>query len=130
MRSFLIFIGGVVTGAFLLFVFGLFLTIGEASSPAEETNKKTMFEKEGDCISEKSFAVRQVLDSGDALADEMKEVYSELVPTGLTVLFLCEDGKSYYDNQIIKIPSGKCAKQVGLFKHYSSTVPIVSICDK
>ena len=32
----------------------------------------TFFEKEGDCISENSFEVFQVLDSGDALANEVK----------------------------------------------------------
>ena len=31
----------------------------------------TMFEKEGICISENSFKVLQVLDTGDALANEL-----------------------------------------------------------
>lgn len=77
--------------------------------------------------------VFQVLDSGEALANEVKQGY--LIPTGLTVLFLNEDGLSYYDDQVIKIPSGKCAKQIGIFKYSAKsgmekTVPIVGIRNK
>lgn len=35
-----------------------------------------LFEKEGECISENSFEVFQVLDSGEALANEVKQGYS------------------------------------------------------
>ena len=129
MKNFLIFIGGVITGIIVLIVFGWFLTIKETEEKFSN-EKMTMFEQEGDCISEKSFEVIEVLDSGEALANEMEQKYSLTIPTGLTVLFLCEDGKSYYDKQIIKIPTGKCAKLVGIFKYYSRTVPIVSIRNK
>ena len=54
---------------------------------------------------------------------------------GLMVLFLCDEGKSYYDDQVIKVPEGKCAKQIGTFKYstkagFDKTVPIVSILNK
>lgn len=97
------------------------------------SNGITLFEKEGECISENSFKVFQVLNSGEALANEVKQGY--LIPTGLTVLFLNEDGQSYYDDQVIKIPLGKCAKQIGIFKYSAKsgmekTVPIVGIRNK
>ena len=129
MKNFLIFIGGVITGIIVLIVFGWFLT-GAITKEEFSNNKMTMFENEGNCISEKSFEVVKVLDSGEALADEIEQEYSIVIPTGLTVLFLCEDGESYYDKQIIKIPAGKCVRQVGIFKYYSRTIPIVSIRDK
>ena len=47
----------------------------------------------------------------------------------------CKNGKSYYDDQIIKIPSGKCVKQIGVYKYqtkdgFEKTVPIVDIRKK
>ncbi len=98
-------------------------------------NGITLFEKEGECISKNSFKVFQVLESGDALANELEQGFSISLSTGLTVLFLSENGQSYYDDQVIKIPSGKCAKQIGVFKYptksgIEKTVPIVSICNE
>lgn len=128
MKKACIFIGGVVTGAILVIVVSM-LIAGRNST----YNGITLFEKEGECISENSFKVFQVLNSGEALANEVKQGY--LIPTGLAVLFLNEDGQSYYDDQVIKIPLGKCAKQIGIFKYSAKsgmekTVPIVGIRNK
>ncbi len=130
MKNIFIFVGGVVTGAILMIVVSIFIA-GRNST----YNGITLFEKEGECISENSFQVFQVLDSGEALANEVEQRYSTIIPTGLTVLFLNEDNQSYYDDQIIKMPSNKCAKQIGIFKYSAKsgmekTVPIVSIRDK
>ena len=127
MKKVCIFIGGVVTGAILVVVVSMLIAGGNSTYKGI-----TLFEKE-ECISENSFKVFQVLDSGEALANEVKQGY--LIPTGLTVLFLNEDGLSYYDDQVIKIPSGKCAKQIGIFKYSAKsgmekTVPIVGIRNK
>lgn len=75
----------------------------------------TIFETEGDCVSSNSFEVFQVLDSGDALAREFERGMS--VATGITILFLNDGNKSYYDDQVIKVPAGKCARQIGVFKY-------------
>lgn len=126
MKKVLIFIAGIVTGAILMLVIAAL--IGNSSNG----ESSTFFEKEGDCISENNFEVFQVLDSGDALANEIDELS---ISTGLMVLFLCDEGKSYYDDQVIKVPEGKCAKQIGTFKYstkagFDKTVPIVSILNK
>lgn len=128
MKKVFIFIGGMVTGAILMVIISA-LMVGTNLS----NNGVTMFEDEGDCISENSFKVFQVLDSGDALATEIEGEYS--IPTGLTVLLLSEDGKSYYDEQVVEVLSGKCVKQVGIFKYTTNagsekTVPVVIISDK
>ncbi len=136
MKKVFIFIGGVVTGAILLFVVSMLVTGENSTSTGENStynNGITLFEKEGECISENSFQVFQVLDSGEALAYEMLE--DVMIPTGLVVLFLNENGESYYDEQVIKMPSGKCAKQIGIYKYptksgMEKTVPIVGIRDK
>ena len=69
------------------------------------------------------------------LDNEVKIEWDMSVPTGVTVLLLCKDGKSYYDDQVIKVSEGKCAKQIGTFKYstkagFDKTVPIVSILNK
>ena len=126
MKNILIFTAGIVTGAVLM----IFISLVFASNFSH--NDMNLFENEGECISENSFEVFQVLDSGDALANEIEEKYSTSLHTGLVVLFLHENGKSYYDDQIIKIPSGKCVKQIGVYKYptkdgFEKTVPIVDI---
>ena len=116
MKKVLIFIAGIVTGAILMLVIAAL--IGNSSNGESSNNGMTFFEKEGDCISENNFEVFQVLDSGDALANEIDELS---ISTGLMVLFLCDEGK--------------CAKQIGTFKYstkagFDKTVPIVSILNK
>ena len=130
MKKVLIFIAGVVTGAILMLVIAAL--IGNSSNGESSNNGMTFFEKEGECSSENNFEVFQVLDSGDALANEIDELS---ISTGLMVLFLCDEGKSYYDDQVIKVPEGKCAKQIETFKYstkagFDKTVPIVSILNK
>lgn len=130
MKKVLIFIAGIFTGAILMIFISALLVDGKSFNDG-----MTLFENEGECISENSFVVIQVLDSGDALANELEQKYSTSLPTGLTVLFLCEDGKSYYDDQVLNIPLGKCVKQIGKFKYQSKagaekTVPVVSIRGK
>lgn len=124
----LIFSAGVVTGAVLMILIALIASKGNAADDGI-----TLFETEGDCVSSNSFEVFQVLDSGDALAREFEHGMS--VATGVTVLFLNDGNKSFYDDQVIKVYSGQCAKQIGVFKYNTRaglerTVPIVEIRDK
>jgi len=131
MKKALIFIGGVVTGVILTFV--VLVVIGVAANGGSVANNNyVMFEQEGEVISTRPFKVFQVLDSGDALANEIEE-YG--VASGVTVLFLAEDGASYYDDQVIEIPTGKCVRQLGTYKYptksgFEKTVPIVGIRNK
>ena len=127
-KKILIYIAGVITGVILVILFAVLFTRNNSAN-----NGITLFEQEGDCVSDNSFEVFQVLDTGDALATEMKQGFS--VATGMTVLFLNDGKTSYYDDQVIRIPSGKCAKQIGIFKYKSNaglerTVPIVEIRNK
>lgn len=126
-KKVLIFISGIVTGIILTMLIAL-LFVGKHSVD----NRMKLFEKKGDCVSGDSFRVIHVLENGDALAIEATDLsYS----TGITVLFHNDKDKAYYDDQIIRIPEGKCAKQIGIFKYESNwgmekTVPIVDIRDK
>ena len=105
MKNILIFTAGIVTGAVLM----IFISLVFASN----------------------FSHNDM----NLLANEIEEKYSTSLHTGLVVLFLHENGKSYYDDQIIKIPSGKCVKQIGVYKYptkdgFEKTVPIVDIRKK
>lgn len=121
MKSFLIFLAGLITGVGLI--------IGFAFLYDASNDGMTMFEQPGECVSTDTFGVIQVLDGG-ALAME----YTFALPTGLIVFLLDQNGQSYYDSQLIEIPKGQCARQVGIYKYTSKegdakTVPVVEILE-
>ena len=92
---------------------------------------KTFFDKPHDCVSRKDFQVKEVLESGDAIAEEIREyVYGYVSVSDLEVLFLADSVSSYYNKQILKAPRGKCARQIGNYKFQeysnSKTIPIVA----
>lgn len=92
---------------------------------------KTLFDKPGDCVSRKNFEVQKVLESGDAIALEIRETLSgHIFTSDLEVLILAQDGTNFYNNQVVKAPKGKCARQVGNYKYteYGSTkvIPIIA----
>lgn len=109
--------------------------VDSAEIVKKNTNKKiagkTLFDEPGECVSRKNFEVQRVLESGDAIALEISDQLSGLVITSdLEVLIQAQKGSNFYDNQIIKTPKGKCARQVGTYtyKKYGDTkvIPIVS----
>ena len=87
----------------------------------------TIFPAKGECIpTEGRIEVFQVLKPNMALARTGK--YLE----GAIVLLINYEDKSYYDDQEIKIPSGKCARHIGMYQYtttedFDKTVPAVSI---
>lgn len=92
---------------------------------------KTLFDKPGDCVSQKNFEVQEVLESGDAIALEIREVISGYIFTSdLEVLILAQEGSNFYNKQIVKAPHGKCARQIGNYKYqqYGDTkvIPIIA----
>lgn len=134
---------GLITGIVLTFVLAIIVSYyipnenggfnSNSSGIRNNYDNITLFEEEKGCVSEKKFKVIQVLESGNALAQELDPPYD--IPTGLVVLFLNEGEASYYDDQTIVIPSGKCAKHIGIYKYISKsemekTVPIVAIRNK
>lgn len=98
---------------------------------AKNNSGKTLFDKPGDCVSRKNFEVQEVLESGDAIALEIRETISGYVFTSdLEVLILAQEGSNFYNNQIVKAPKGKCARQIGNYKYqqYGNTkvIPIIA----
>lgn len=92
----------------------------------------TLFDAPGQKIPGRQFEVDKVLADGSAIAryDYVGLANSDASLMGLTVFFSAKEGVHYYDNQIIKIPSGKKLRQIGSYKYYSETIPVVDIFDK
>lgn len=125
MKKWVIFVLGFIAGA--VFLFFVLLIIGKSSS---NDNGMTYFEKPGKCISKKDFEVMQVVGEGYALAREKKGYVG-----GILVLVTNENGELYYDDQVIKVPEGKCMRQIGVYEYQTrmetiKTVPIVQIMNE
>lgn len=132
MKSFLVFLSGFICGVIFLIMFACILVnINSSTTDTDADNGITMLEHDGDCVSSNSFEVMEVLENGNALAVEKVPFYSDDVfSNGITVLFLADENKSFYDEQKIKVPKGECAVQIGIYKYYdgtNKTVPIVTI---
>ena len=97
----------------------------------KKNSGKTLFDEPGECVSRKNFEVQKVLESGDAIALEIRETISgHIFTSDLEVLILAQKGSNFYNNQIVKAPQGKCARQIGNYKYqqYGSAkvIPIIA----
>lgn len=127
-KSILIYIGGIVTGIILTFVILLF--VAKSNSSNSSNNDMVIFEQPQQIIDVKSFEIMQVLPDGNALATvESPENF------GMIVMFRAKGNASYYDDQKIEIPTGKCARQIGTYRYMTrnnieKTVPIIDIVNE
>lgn len=132
MKKWLIFGGGVVTGIILTFLFAFIYS----SSRSDGSDGPTMFDKPGDVIEVNSFKVFQVIGKNAALVNGQTHEDLQLeIYTGPVFLLRNDDGKYYYDDEIIKVPEGKVVRQVGIYRYqtkaeFDKTVPIIQIMDE
>ena len=123
MKKIWVFILGIITGIILTVLFAVIMS-------NSSNNGVTMFDQPGDCVGNKSARVFQVIGTDAALVNEVQKMQytgTEMY-TGKTMLITNREGKTYYDDQIIKAP--KCFRQIGIFKYQSrngmdNTVPVV-----
>lgn len=130
MKKIWIYILGILTGIVVTF---LTLMIIAKSSNAN-LNGMTFFDKPGQIMDDTSFKVMQTLGSNAALAKGKNDEFFDFYD-GLTVLLYNENNETYYDDQIVTVPKGKCFRQVGVYKYQTrmdigKTVPIVMVMDK
>ena len=132
MKKWLIFGGGVLTGIVLTFVFAFIFSASRSGSGDDAT----WFEKPGDVIDVKAFQVFQVLSENAALVNgQTHDDWDLEIFTGTVYLLTNEDGKYYYDDEIVKVPKGKVVRQVGIYQYrtksdFGKTVPIIQIMNK
>ena len=133
MKKWLIFLLGFIAGVvFTILTAALFAT----GSSNESLDGATFFEEPGECLSTSQFEVMQAIGDNYALAFEQE--YNSFLGyrnTDLLVLITNDNGECYYDQQVIKVPKGKCMRQIGVYKYQTKseiwkTVPIVKIMDK
>lgn len=129
----LTYLGGVVTGIIFVFVLGVIVNASQGKGSVQRD--VVLFEKPQQTIGASEIEVFQVLPDGSALATVQYSDNGNNDNVGMVVMLLAKDGVSYFDSQSIKIPSGKCMKQIGTYKYMSrqemeKTVPVVEIFDK
>ena len=131
MKSIVSFILGFIAGV------GSLLLLALVIHGTDEENR-TMFETPGECISTSKMQVIQVIDENSAIAYEVE--YNEFLKKdciksdGIIVLVTNDNDNVYYDEQIVNLPSGKCFRQVGVYKYtaksgMNKTIPIVKIME-
>ena len=122
MKKALLFISGVVTGIVATILVAMLISI--ANQPNDGFPGLTLFSEEGECITTSGeIEVMQVLAPNVALAWTGELFYSDRI----LVLLINYDGKSYYDEQKIKIPSGKCARQIGTYRYTAKNVMVKTV---
>lgn len=148
MKNFLLVLGGFVVGVILTaavaLCFYFFKSSNTQTNPedATETETKseiegvTMFKEPGEIIDEESFEVFQVIAQNGALArGKTKEYRSLNIYDGPVYLLINDQEKYYYDDEKIKVPTGKVVRQIGIYQYPTrnesyKTVPIVAILDE
>lgn len=121
-KSILIYIGGIVTGFILMFLFAFIV-----NATSNRFNEGVaLFDKPGQTIPSPKFYVIQVDEEGNAIAQGH---------FGTFVLFQAKNGKSFYDGQMIKVPAGKVVRQIGTYRYENTeqmikTIPIVDFFNK
>jgi hypothetical protein len=150
MRGCLVFIGGYIAGfvsvLLLIMVMSALTTRDTISSYSERSveGKSTtiisevkesdikLFAAPTDCVSTSDFKIEEVIDEYYAIADEveyntvLKKYYSKYA---IKVVIKSEEKNKYFDEQIIKMPAGKCMRQIGVYTKYSNTYPVVKISE-
>lgn len=135
MRKVFIFFLGMILGCVLTLGVEFFVLDKQESGPvSDEIPGLTLYDQPADVFDSRTFEVFQVLSNGNALADSENPSYRE-VHTGPTVLLLADENSHYYDDQLVKVGKGNCARMVGIFSYESTgsgrkTVPVLRIMPK
>ena len=132
MKKWLVFILGVFTGIVLTILFAVIFSSGVKMN-GKNNSGVTWFDKPGDVLEVKSFKVFQVLGDNSALVHGKENNYNYY--GGAVYLLTNDEGKYYYDDEIVDVPKGKIVRQFGIYQYqtrseFGKTVPIIRIVDK
>lgn len=125
MKKGLLFLLGVLVGCILTFG-GLFIYSKMRSTP-EQSGIRMAKQKTKFTVANK-FEVFQSFEDGALATSEVKDYVSTF--TGPVVFLVAEENEQFYDGQIVTIPKGKSAMQIGTYSYESKagvhTVPIIA----
>ena len=135
MKKFVVYILGIVTGVILTIGVLCFLGSTDSNISPENDPGITLFNEPGDNLGFRSFEVMQVLANGSALAHASDKINEQFFFNGTLVLLMPDENNSYYDDQILKTPSGKITRQIGTYRYETKdklvkTVPVVGYFEK
>ena len=128
MKNWGLFLGGVVTGVILTFLFAYFYAYGSNDGLSGVTN----FDQPGQVINESSVKVMQAVGDNAALVrGQDNDSYDDWY-LGSIYLLRNNEGKYYCDDEIIRRPAGKKFRQTGIYKYEAKsgdykTVAIIEI---
>jgi hypothetical protein len=124
-KAILIYLAGFITAIILGVIISL--SNGDTSSN-NRIQGLTIFQEQGNPINETQFKVIQVLGSNLAIAIGKGDSGLSIF-TGITVLLMGDEGKSFYDDEVIALSSKP--NQIGTFQYEAKngrkTVPVISI---
>ena len=143
MKKWMIFVTGIVFGFVLSFIIDKLVNNEDSEpQPKEKVEAKAEEEPEGieglhlldepgEIIKEESVKVFQVLAEDAALAHGKNE-YGDYY--GTIYLIVNNEGKYYYDDEMVKVPTGKVFRQIGVYQYPTrqdivKTVPVIMIMD-
>ena len=117
----------------LLYIVGCILTFGglfiysKMQSTPEQSGIRIAKQKTKFTVANK-FEVFQSFEDGALATSEVKDYVSTF--TGPVVFLVAEENEQFYDGQIVTIPKGKSAMQIGTYSYESKagvhTVPIIA----
>ena len=128
-KGILIYLAGFVTAIILGVIISL--SSGDLGSNDQIRGLRglTLFQEQGNPINETQFRVIQVLDSNYALAIGKGDSGLSSIFTGITVLLMGNEGKYFYDDEIIVLSARP--NQAGSYQYESRngrrTVPVIRI---
>jgi hypothetical protein len=124
-KGILIYLAGFITAIIL----GVIIILSSGVASSINRQGLTIFQEEGNPINETQFKVIQVLESNLALAIGKGDSELSILFTGITVLLMGDEGKYFYDDEVIELSSRPT--QVGTYQYESKngrkTVPVISI---
>ena len=109
--------------------------VKQSSTKKEKKGPVTIFDEPRDCVTSKSLKVVNILESRYVVAKELRDGLEEYGFTSDLAVVFIDDNNEYYTDQVIKIPRGKCARQIGIYKstnfmYADKTLPVVKIMNK
>ena len=141
----MIFVAGIVFGFVLSFIIDQFKNDDSEPQPKDKVEAKSekeqeeepevkglhIFDEPGEIVKEEAIKVLQVLAKDAALVNGKNE-YGDYL--GMVYLLMNNEGKYYYDDQMVKVPEGKVLRQVGVYQYPTrqdivKTVPVIMIMD-
>lgn len=125
MKKIWVFLLGTITGCFFTFI--TLVLLGAVFSNSRDVYI-TPAEQQVPFTEATRFKIIQVLDNG-ALALCEDKSYSDFPISGMAVYLPAQDHVQYYNDQIIEVPKGKRAMQIGTFRYPShlgeKVVPVI-----